>query len=121
MFRRNPGRFVHKIALLRPSAPTRDELGGLAATTYTEELSTLAMMSQRSQSRRQVIGDYVTTETKYFVVRDLRTMLEGLDTSWRLSYDGTVYLINQIEVLDESRPYYLQLTATAINAGGGAR
>ena len=96
-------------------------MGGLMPTTYTEAMTTLALLSSRSQSRRQVIGDFVTVDTKYFVVRDLRLLLPELDASWRLSYDGAIYLINQIELVDESRPYYLQITATAINAGGGAR
>ena len=80
-----------------------------------------AMCEQRNQSRQQIIGDYVTVDTRYFVVRDIRGMnaVKGLDTSWRLSYRDFIYLINDILLLDESRPYFLQITATAINSGGG--
>lgn len=121
MFKRNPGRFCHRITLLKPSAPVRDELGGLSETTYVPAVTLSAMCEQRNQSRQQIVGDYVTVDTRYFVVRDTRGMnaAKGLDTSWRLSYRDFTYLINDILLLDESRPYFLQITATAINSGGG--
>ena len=121
MFKRNPGRFCHRITLLKPSAPVRDELGGLSETTYVPAVTLSAMCEQRNQSRQQIVGDYVTVDTRCFVVRDIRGMnaVKGLDTSWRLSYRDFIYLINDILLLDESRPYFLQITATAINGGGG--
>lgn len=121
MFKRNPGRFCHRITLLKPSAPVRDELGGLSETTYAPAVTLSAMCEQRNQSRQQIVGDYVTVDTRYFVVRDIRGMsaVKGLDTSWRLSYRDFIYLINDILLLDESRPYFLQITATAINSEGG--
>lgn len=121
MFKRNPGRFCHRITLLKPSAPVRDELGGLSETTYVLAVTLSAMCEQRNQSRQQIVGDYVTVDTRYFVIRDVRGMgaVKGLDTSWRLSYRDFIYLINDILLLDESRPYFLQITATAINSGGG--
>lgn len=121
MFKRNPGRFCHRITLLKPSAPVRDELGGLSETTYVPAVTLSTMCEQRNQSRQQIVGDYVTVDTRYFVIRDVRGMgaVKGLDTSWRLSYRDFIYLINDILLLDESRPYFLQITATAINSGGG--
>lgn len=121
MFKRNPGRFCHRITLLKPSAPVRDELGGLSETTYAPAITLSAMCEQRNQSRQQIVGDYVTVDTRHFVVRDIRGMnaAKGLDTSWRLSYRDFTYLINDILLLDESRPYFLQITATAINSEGG--
>lgn len=121
MFKRNPGRFCHRITLLKPSAPVRDELGGLSETTYVPAVTLSAMCEQRNQSRQQIVGDYVTVDTRYFVIRDVRGMgaVKGLDTSWRLTYRDFIYLINDILLLDESRPYFLQITATAINSGGG--
>ena len=121
MFKRNPGRFCHRITLLKPSAPVRDELGGLSETTYVPAVTLSAMCEQRNQSRQQIVGDYVTVDTRYFVIRDVRGMsaVKELDTSWRLSYRDFIYLINDILLLDESRPYFLQITATAINSGGG--
>lgn len=121
MFKRNPGRFCHRITLLKPSAPVRDELGGLSETTYVPAVTLSAMCEQRNQSRQQIVGDYVTVDTRYFVIRDVRGMsaVKGLDTSWRLLYRDFIYLINDILLLDESRPYFLQITATAINSGGG--
>ncbi len=121
MFKRNPGRFCHRITLLKPSVPVRDELGGLSETTYVPAVTLSAMCEQRNQSRQQIVGDYVTVDTRYFVIRDIRGMnaVKGLDTSWRLSYRDFIYLINDILLLDESRPHFLQITATAINGGGG--
>ena len=121
MFKRNPGRFCHRITLLKPSVPVRDELGGLSETTYVPAVTLSAMCEQRNQSRQQIVGDYVTVDTRYFVIRDIHGMnaVKGLDTSWRLSYRDFIYLINDILLLDESRPYFLQITATAINGGGG--
>lgn len=121
MFKRNPGRFCHRITLLKPSVPVRDELGGLSETTYVPAVTLSAMCEQRNQSRQQIVGDYVTVDTRYFVIRDIRGMnaVKGLDTSWRLSYRDFIYLINDILLLDESRPYFLQITATVINGGGG--
>lgn len=72
MFKRNPGRFRHLVTLLKPSAPARDELGGIKPTTYDPALTVHAMREMKSQSRQQVVGDYVTVDTRYFVVRDLR-------------------------------------------------
>lgn len=120
MFKRNPGRFCHRITLLKPSAPVRDELGGLSETTYVPAVTVSAMCEQRNQSRQQIVGDYVTVDTRYFVIRDIRGMdaVKGLDTSWRLSYRDFTYFVNDILLLDESRPYFLQITATAINSGG---
>lgn len=120
MFKRNPGRFCHRITLLKPSALVRDELGGLSETTYVPAVTVSAMCEQRNQSRQQIVGDYVTVDTRYFVIRDIRGMdaVKGLDTSWRLSYRDFTYFVNDILLLDESRPYFLQITATAINGGG---
>ena len=120
MFKRNPGRFCHRITLHKPSAPVRDELGGLSETTYVPAVTVSAMCEQRNQSRQQIVGDYVTVDTRYFMIRDIRGMdaVKGLDTSWRLSYRDFTYFVNDILLLDESRPYFLQITATAINGGG---
>ena len=119
MFRRNPGRFTRRITLLQPSTPERDDLGGLKQTTYTAALTLFAMCEQKSQTRQQIIGDYVTSDTRYFVVRDIRSLCPGIDTSWRLAYGGYTYLINELTLIDESAPYYIQITATAINGNGG--
>ncbi len=119
MFARNPGRFTKRITLLKPSAPVRDALGGIEATTYTAELTLFAMCAQKSQSRQQFIGDYVTADTRFFVVRDIRTLVPGIDTTWRLSYGGFTYLINEITLIDENPPYFIQIVATAINGSGG--
>ncbi len=119
-FYRNPGKFRHKITLLQPSAPVRDNLGGLAATTYTATTVTLfAMVESRSQTRQQIIGDYVTSDTRYFIVRDIVSLYPSIDTTWRLVYNNVTYLINEITLIDESSPHFIQIVATAINGNGG--
>lgn len=118
-YKRNPGKFNKVISVMKPSAPVRDELGGIASTTYEEVIKLFAMVEQRNQSRQQIIGDYVTVDTRYFVVRDIRKVLPDINNQWRLEYNGYTYIINDLTLIEESRPYYVQITATAINAGGG--
>lgn len=117
MFKRNPGRFTHRVTLLRPIKPKRDELGGLVSGAYEVALDLLAMCEQKDQSRQTFIGDYVTADTRYFVIRDIHKNYP-LDTSWRLKYNGYTWLINDIRLMYESRPYFIQITATAINGSG---
>ena len=94
-------------------------MGGLEATTYTEELELFAMCEQKSQTRQQFIGDYVTADTRYFVIRDIRSVLSAaLTNEWRLVYNGYTYIINDIALIDESVPHYIQITATAVNGSG---
>lgn len=119
MFKRNLGRFRHQITLMRPRIQQRDDIGGLLPVTYEDEITLLAMCEQRSQSRQQVIGSYVTSDTRYFVIRDISGLFPQVNASWRLKYKGFVYIINEITVIDESVPHFMQITATAINGNGG--
>lgn len=120
MFKRNPGRFKYQIKLLKPSDPARDELGGIKPVTYAPVMTVWAMCEQRNQSRQQVVGDYVTVATRYFMTRDLAgTPAKSIDTSWRLVMDGRTYIINDVLLIDESAPFFMQITATAISTGGG--
>lgn len=94
-------------------------MGGIEKTTYTKALELFAMCEQKSQSRQQFIGDYVTSDTRYFVIRDIRSALsDALTTEWRLVYNGVTFLINDVTLIDESAPNYIQLTATAVNGSG---
>lgn len=115
----NPGELNRRIILQKPSAPVRDELGGIADTTYVYAGDYPAKVTQRNQSRQQFVGDYVTADTRYFILRDIRTLCPGLNAKWRLLYRGYVWIINKIELLDEEKPPYVQITATAVNTGGG--
>ncbi len=119
MFRWNPGQFNRRITLLKPSTPVRDNMGGIEEITYTAVLTLFAACEQKNQTRQQFVGDYVTSDTRYFVVRDIRSLCPDINTSWRLVYNGFTYLINEITLMDERAPYYIQLTATAINGSGG--
>lgn len=118
-FKRNAGRFIHKIELYKPSTTTRDELGGMNTSTPILAGTLFAMCEQKNQTRQQVIGDYVSVATRYFVVRDIRTLHPDIDTTWTLKYNGITYAINDLSLIEETPPYYVQITATAVNAGGG--
>lgn len=119
MFKRNSGKFNCKIKLRKPSAEVRDELGGLIPAQFTDVCEVFANMETRSQSRQTVMGDFVTTDTRYFVVRELSKMASGINTDWQLVYNGFTFKVNQVELIVESKPYYIQITATAINSKGG--
>lgn len=119
MFKRNSGKFIHKITLKKPSADVRDELGGLVPAQYTEVCSVFANVETRSQSRQQIMGDFITVDTRYFIVRELSKLASGLNTDWQLVYNGFTFKVNQVELITESRPYFVQITATALNSKGG--
>lgn len=63
------------------------------------------------------MGDYVTTQTRYFVTRDFRGRYP-IDTRWRLGYQGYTFAINSIKLLDDQVPYYLEIEATALGGNG---
>ncbi len=116
-FKRNAGRFNKQITLLQPSTPMRDDMGGVGDATYLPAVDVWAFVTVKNQSRMQVIGDYITADTRFFVIRDISNIFK-LDNNWRIKCNGFIYLINNIELIDESVPYYLQITATAINQNG---
>ena len=115
----NPRELNRRVTLLRPSDPVRDKLGGIEETSYTPELTLFAKVSSRNQSRQQIIGDFVTVDTRYFVLRDIRRICPDIDTSWRISYRDFVFQINDVQLLEEELPPYTQITATAMNGSGG--
>ena len=115
----NPRELNRRIVLKRPSAQTRDELGGIETTTYTAELSLFAKVSAKNQSRQDIVGDFVTVDTRSFVLRDIRRICPDIDASWRISYREFDFIINDIQLLDEESPPYTQITATAVNGAGG--
>lgn len=118
MFKRNAGRFNHKITLCKPNNLTRDELGGINEVAYTDVLTIFSMVEQRNQSRQQINNDYITSDTRYFVIRDISNLF-NINTEWRIKYNNYTYIINDVLLIDESIPKFIQLTATAINTKGG--
>ena len=115
----NPAEMNRKITLQRPGPPVRDELGGLEAPVYETLHSFPAKVTQRNQSRQQFVAAYVTEDTRYFVIRDIRSIYPDINAKWRLLYKGYTWTINKIELLDEEKPPYIQITATAVNSSGG--
>lgn len=94
-------------------------MGGLETSEYETVRTVFAMCEKKSQTRQPFVGDYVTSDTRYFVVRDIRSLCPGIDTSWQLVYNGFTFRINELSLMDESAPYYIQITATAVNGSGG--
>lgn len=115
----NPRELNRRIVLMRPSAPVRDELGGIQETSYAAEASLFAKVTSRNQSRQQLVGDFVTVDTRYFILRDIRRICPDIDASWRIRFNDFEWLINDIQMLDEESPPYTQITATAVNVAGG--
>ena len=115
----NPAELNRIIKLQKPGQPVRDDMGGLQAPEYITVGSFPAKVTQRNQSRQQFVADYVTTDTRYFVLRDIRTICPGINAKWRLLYRSYTWIINKVELLDEEKPPYIQITATAINSSGG--
>lgn len=113
----NPGLLKHRITLLKPSAPERDGMGGYKPTVYTETETVSAMQRDKTSTHRQVVGDYVTVNTCYFVCRDFTGRLD-VSTNWRIRYKGYDYTINSIVVLDDRLPHYVELEVTRIGGVG---
>lgn len=113
----NPGSFNVFLTLLRPSKQERDEMGGLKDRQYKESIVLKALKRDKSTTYKQVIGDYVTVDTVYFIANDIMSVYP-IDNEWRLKYDGAVYLINHITRLDDEPPYYMEIEATKIGGGG---
>lgn len=113
----NPGSFRAILTLLRPGKQERDEMGGLKEREYKESIVIRALKRDKTTTYKQVIGDYVTVDTVYFVANDIMSVYP-IDNEWRLKYDGAVYLINHITRLDDSAPCYMEIEATKIGGGG---
>lgn len=114
----NPGRLTSRVTLLRPSTPAVDELGGLQSVSYIPAKTLFARYESKNLSQQELVGDYVTADTRYFLFRDLQRICPDIDSRWRLSYKGMTWIINNIERVTDRVPYYVQITATAVNQNG---
>lgn len=117
MIKYNVGQFKHTLHLLKPDEATRDELGGYNERTYTEVGTVRALQRDKSSTFRQVIGDYVTVNTCYFIVRDCRCAFP-IGVEWRIKVEGQTYVINSVTLLDDTPPYFLELECTRIGGIG---
>lgn len=109
----NPGDFKSRITLLKRSELERDEMGGYKSPEYTPVLKIWAKQRDKTSTFRQVIGDYVTVDTCYFIIRNISGKYP-ITTDWRLSYNGYNYVVNSVVELGERPPYYLEIEATRI-------
>ncbi len=116
----NPGELYERITLQEPGTAERDELGGVAETTYTSVGSFYAKVTAHNLSRSAFVGDFVTADTRFFILRDIRRSYPDINAQWRIIYKGFTWLINRVEVINDIPVTYLQITATAINSNGGA-
>lgn len=115
----NPAELNRIITLQKPGPSARDDMGGHELPVYEVVGRFPAKVTQHNQSRQQFVADYVTADTRYFVVRDIRSLHPDINAKWRLLYRGYTWIINKVELLDEEKPPYIQITATAINSSGG--
>lgn len=113
----NPGDFRKRITLLCPKSKTRDEMGGWTKPEYEEVCTIWAMQKDKTSSFKQVIGDYVTVNTCYFVTRPLPDKY-SFGTDWRIISEGDHYVINSVVRLKDMPPYYIEIEATRIGGMG---
>lgn len=109
----NMGLFKWRLELLQPGIFQRDEMGGIKDYDYKKVGTVNAFKRDKSVTYKTVIGDYVTLDTVYFVVRDIRNAFD-INNDWRLKVDGHIYVINTVTVLDDTVPKYLEIEATKI-------
>lgn len=112
-YRRRIGEFNKRLGLLKPSAPEADKMGGRKDRTYEFAGIVFAQKRDKSTTVKQVIGAYVTEKTCYFVIRDCRS-LYPITKDWHIDYEGHKYVINSVTVLDDNKPYFLELECTWI-------
>lgn len=113
----NPGAMRRRIVLERRLPLQRDEMGGLCQAEYEDVATVWAEQRDKTSTYRQVIGDYVTVNTCYFIIRDI-TATQPISVDWRLRFEGYEYVINSIVRLNERPPFYLELEATRIGGLG---
>ena len=109
----NYGSFKSRLTLLQPSPQEFDELGGILPTTYKEVVTVNALKRDKSTTYKQVIGDYVTVDTAYFIVNNILSAYP-ITNEWRIKINNEVYLINHITVIEDQIPYMLEIEATKI-------
>ena len=115
--RYNVGKFNKCLHLLKPSETVIDALGGVEDKNYEDVGKVMALQRDKSSTFRQVIGDYVTVNTCYFVIRDIRSAWP-IRQDWRLRLNGQTYVINSITLLDDDKPYFLEIEATRLGGIG---
>ncbi|MCQ2363179.1 MAG: head-tail adaptor protein [Acidaminococcaceae bacterium] len=102
-----------KVALYKPDALARDELGGVCPRSYSQQGSIWAQRRDKTSTFRQVIGDYVTVNTCYFVAWDFRSTYP-IAQDWQLEVNGQRYIINSITIIDDVLPHRIEIEATAL-------
>jgi len=106
-----------EVQLLSPSTQQRDVLGGETAKTYTLAGTVWAQKRDKTSTFRQVIGDYVTVNTCYFVAWDFLSTY-AINTEWRLEVNGQRYAINSIVLIDDRLPHRIEIEATRLGGIG---
>lgn len=91
---------------------SRDEMGGLE-TTYESRGFVYSKVNDQTSSYRQINEDTITATTKFFIVRDISTKYP-INASWRISWDNYIYVIESVQKLMDSLPYYIEIQATRL-------
>lgn len=117
MFRRNVGTFDKMIGLYKPSSVKRDELGGVKEREFEHVAYVMAQIRNKTASMSQIVGDYVTMDTRYFLMRDFRSIYP-ITEKWQIKVNNVTYVINSINIIDDIKPAFLEVEATKV---GGLR
>lgn len=102
-----------KVALYEPDRLIRDEMGGVVPRNYTKAGEIWAQKRDKTSTYKQVIGDYVTANTCYFVAWDFRNTYP-VAQDWQLEVGEQRYVINSITVIDDVLPHRIEIEATAL-------
>lgn len=113
----NVGKFTKLLHLMEPAPIEIDKMGGIKEREYTEVGKVMALQRDKTSTYKQVIGDYVTVNTCYFIIRDCRSAFP-IRQDWHIKCENCSYVINSITLLDDSRPYYIEIEATRLGGIG---
>lgn len=100
----NPGKLKHRIDFWQKGAVTRDELGGKKPVEWNLVFTLWASKSERSASRRELMGDHANYVPVFFVVRKCEETMPKVNM--RIEFNTSVYDILNITDMDND---YLEI------------
>lgn len=99
----NPARLNKRITIQRQAPIMRDEMGGKQPAKWSNAITVWAAMRHNSALQREYMGDHVSSQAVYFIVREA-----DIAVSSRIMCDGKYYDIVNIEEL-AGIPKYLEI------------
>jgi head-tail adaptor len=105
----NPGKLKYRIAFWQKGAVTRDELGGKKPVEWNLVFALWASKSERSASRRELMGDHVNYVPVFFIVRKCNGKMPKVNM--RIEYNTSAYDILNITEMEND---YLEIEARLV-------